>query len=672
MSLYTNDLIHESSPYLLQHAHNPVNWVAWSDEAFERARLENKLVLVSIGYSACHWCHVMEHECFEDEEVATWMNRYFICIKVDREERPDVDQVYMTAVQLMTQKGGWPLNCFTLPDGRPVYGGTYFPKEHWIQALKSLEHVFREKPDEVLDYAEKLQQGIQQSELVEKPQPLVPFEESKLGELVLRWSHNFDRREGGSNRAPKFPLPNNHEFLLHYATRKASAMTEKTLEQVYLTLDKMAFGGIYDQVGGGFCRYSVDVLWKVPHFEKMLYDNAQLVSLYAKAYQQSKNPTYKAIVVQTLNWVEREMTTPEGAFYSALDADSEGEEGKFYVWKEAELQEILGADFSWVKDFYNVNQLGYWEAGNYILMRSRHDAEFARQLKLSPGEFENKIARINQILLNERSRRVRPGLDNKCLTSWNAMQLEAYVDAYFALGDETYLLAAIKNARWIEGHQLDDRLNLFHNYNQGKSSIEGFLEDYAQVISAFIKLYQVTFDEHWLELARKICDKTIYDFRDDESRMFWFTDRNSKLIARKMDLNDNVTPATNSVMCRNLLLLGAYFDKKSYTEDAQQMLMNVYNGMEHYGSGYSNWAMALLHFLDGLKQICITGKNWKENLREVTAHYLPESIFSGGTESELPLLQGKDLAKNRFYLCIGNNCSLPEETLEKFIKTIVP
>jgi uncharacterized protein len=312
---FTNDLIKETSPYLLQHAHNPVNWVAWSKEAFEQAKREDKMVLVSIGYSACHWCHVMEHESFEDEEVATWMNRYFVCIKVDREERPDVDQVYMTAVQLMTQKGGWPLNCFTLPDGKPIYGGTYFQKEHWIQVLKSLEQTFRNKREEVLDYANKLQQGIQQSEWIQVPEAILTFQKEKVDELVLRWSHSFDNREGGSNRAPKFPLPNNYEFLLRYAH---TTQDEKIMKHVILTLDKMALGGIYDQLGGGFCRYSVDVLWKVPHFEKMLYDNAQVVSLYAKVYSLTKNQSYKDLIIQTLAWVEREMTTKEGAFYSAL------------------------------------------------------------------------------------------------------------------------------------------------------------------------------------------------------------------------------------------------------------------------------------------------------------------------------------------------------------------
>ena len=668
MNLFTNDLIKESSPYLLQHAHNPVNWVPWSEDAFKMAAREKKLVLVSIGYSACHWCHVMEHECFEDEEVAAWMNRSFVCIKVDREERPDVDQVYMTAVQLMTQQGGWPLNCFTLPDGRPVYGGTYFPKEHWIQVLQSVDHIYRNNPQEVYDYADKLQKGIQQSELIEKPQPLSGFSEEKLQELVLRWSKGFDLREGGNNRAPKFPLPNNYVFLLHYATTRDD---EKTLKHVFLSLDKMAFGGIYDQVGGGFCRYSVDVLWKVPHFEKMLYDNAQLVSLYSKAYQYSKNESYRHVIVQTLDWVEREMTTAEGVFYSALDADSEGQEGKFYVWKENELRELLGADFDWVKDFYNVNQLGYWEDGNYILMKSAHNSDFARKMNLSEGEFTQQVGRVNHILLDARNKRVRPGLDNKCLTSWNAMQLQAYVDAYLALGDETFLLAALKNARWIEKTQLLENLDLYHNFNGGKSSINGFLEDYAHVIAAFIRLYQANFDEHWLNLARKLCEKTIRDFRDPESKIFFFTDRHTKLIARKMDLNDNVIPATNSVMCLNLLFLGTYFDKKNYLNDARQMLMNVYDGMEHYGSGYSNWAIALIHFLDGIRDVCLTGSSWRSRLLELSEHYLPDVLFSGGTKSALPNLQEKDLSLDLCYICQENSCSLPEKDWEKFRGSIL-
>jgi len=326
MEKYTNELIKESSPYLRQHAHNPVHWIPWSDDLFKRAKRENKPVLISVGYSACHWCHVMEHECFEDEEVAALMNKHFINVKVDREERPDVDQVYMTAVQLMTQRGGWPLNCFTLPDGRPIYGGTYFPKDQWVHILRSLDHTFRTDLDKAVWYAEKLHEGIVLHELIDEPVKNEDLTQEKLHELVLRWSRSFDISEGGDARAPKFPLPSNYQFLLHYGVRFDH---EKTLLHVELTLDKMAMGGIYDQIGGGFTRYSVDMLWKVPHFEKMLYDNGQLISLYANAFRHFKKPLYKRTVYQTVEWLQREMLSKDGAFYSALDADSEGEEGKF-------------------------------------------------------------------------------------------------------------------------------------------------------------------------------------------------------------------------------------------------------------------------------------------------------------------------------------------------------
>jgi uncharacterized protein YyaL (SSP411 family) len=668
MEKYTNALIEETSPYLLQHAHNPVDWVSWSTDAFEKAEREGKLVLVSVGYSACHWCHVMEHECFEDEEVATLMNKFFVCIKVDREERPDVDQVYMTAVQLMTQQGGWPLNCFTLPDGRPVYGGTYFPKEQWMHILKSLEHMRKEDQEKMLEYAQSMQDGIQKSELIDVPAPVEPFSRAKTEELVLRWSKVFDQREGGSNRAPKFPLPNNYEFLLRYAELHQD---ESVLKQVELSLDKMAMGGIYDQIGGGFSRYSVDVLWKVPHFEKMLYDNGQLLSLYALAYRKFKKPVYKRIIDQTVAWLEREMLSTEGAFYSALDADSEGVEGKFYVWTDKALKEVLVDDYSWVKDLYSINQRGFWEDDNYILLRTESDSVFASKMNWTLDELEDQIKRVNQVLLDERSHRIRPGLDDKCLTSWNAMTLKGLCDSYMALGDENFLQLARKNAKWLVKCQHREDGGLRRNYKAGKSNINGFLEDYAHVIQGYISLYQVTFEEDWIEKACELTEYVIEHFQDKTSKMFYFTSDSTELIARKMELNDNVLPASNSVMANNLFFLGKLLDNETYLDDSKQMLANVYDGMEMYGSGYSNWGQLLLYSTEPFFEAMVVGEDYQEKLIQLQKHFLPAVIFAGGKNPTLPMVQEKQpFDSTWYYICSGNTCSPPTEDLDDALDMI--
>jgi uncharacterized protein YyaL (SSP411 family) len=668
MEKFTNQLIHETSPYLLQHAHNPVNWVPFSDGVFEQAKRENKLVLISVGYSACHWCHVMEHECFEDEEVADLMNTYFINVKVDREERPDVDQVYMTAVQLITQKGGWPLNCFTLPDGRPIYGGTYFPKDQWMHILRSLEHTFKNDREKAEEYAANLHEGIKNSELIAVAVKRDSFSEEKLHELVLRWSRNFDAMEGGESRAPKFPLPNNYEFLLEYGVKYENS---KVLKHVELTLDKMAMGGIYDQVGGGFSRYSVDMLWKVPHFEKMLYDNGQLLHLYAQAYNYFRKPLYKRVVYQTIEWLQREMLTKEGAFYSALDADSEGDEGKFYCWKPEELQALLGEDYAWVKDFYAVNQRGFWEGEKYILLRTESDQEFARKMNWTNVEFEEAIAKLNQKLLDERTHRVRPGTDDKCLTSWNAMTLKGLCQAYSAFGEEEFLQLAHKNARWILESQLQADGKLLRNYKNGKANIPAFLEDYAHVIDAFIDFYQITFDIQWLEKAQILTQTTLEHFHDSTSQMFYFTQSNTSLIARKMELNDNVLPASNSVMAHNLFKLGQLYSNKEYTKIAEQMLSNIYEGMEMYGSGYSNWASLLQHIVNDYYLLALVGKEVKEERKNLQHSYLPHVLFAGGNELNLPVLTDKKCTEETtMYVCYKGTCLLPTTKIEEVLKLV--
>ncbi|UPT66233.1 MAG: thioredoxin domain-containing protein [Sphingobacteriales bacterium JAD_PAG50586_3] len=407
---YTNQLINETSPYLLQHAHNPVNWYPWGEEALAKAKAENKMLLVSVGYSACHWCHVMERECFENEEVAALMNEYFINIKVDREERPDIDQVYMSAVQLMTGRGGWPLNCITLPDGRPIYGGTYFPKDNWMAILQQMAEIFTYERERAEDYAAKLTEGVALSGLAIKSTATDINWDGVLNETVATWMNNLDNVEGGPARAPKFPLPNNYLFLLRYATLYKN---ENLLKHVNLTLTKMAYGGIYDQLGGGFARYSVDGFWKVPHFEKMLYDNAQLVSLYAEAYKATGIVLYKEVVDDTLGFIERELTSPEGLFYSALDADSEGEEGKFYVWKKEELTALLGNDFAVFADYFNINLEGLWEHGNYILLRKKDEQTLAAQHGLSVSDLKDKVASWKNLLLAERAKKyVRDWMTN--------------------------------------------------------------------------------------------------------------------------------------------------------------------------------------------------------------------------------------------------------------------
>jgi uncharacterized protein YyaL (SSP411 family) len=477
-----NLLLHETSPYLLQHAHNPVNWRAWNDETLALAKSQNKLILVSIGYSACHWCHVMEKQCFENQEAARIMNKHFICIKVDREERPDVDAIYMQALQLMSGQGGWPLNCFTLPDGRPVYGGTYFPLERWITVLENLQNLFETNIGAMHEYAERLMIGIKQSQIYTV---IVPNEantslniKNLLSNSIHHWKKHFDLKDGGTQRVPKFPMPCNYNFLLNYGIANND---KDILEHVFTTLDKMSMGGLFDQIGGGFSRYSTDGIWKVPHFEKMLYDNAQLVSLYSKAYQKTNNNNYKSVIEKTLYFIEQELSGNNGEYYSALDADSEGEEGKYYVWKKEELQQLLGNDYEIFSNYYNVNEIGYWEHGNYILMRIKNNPEFCEEHKIKEAALDLLLSNWKNILLKHRNQRIKPSLDDKTLTSWNALMGKGYVDAYIALENDFYLNQAIKSGNFILKHLLSKDNLLYHSYKNEKATINGFLEDYAFV-----------------------------------------------------------------------------------------------------------------------------------------------------------------------------------------------
>lgn len=667
---HTNSLINETSPYLLQHAHNPVDWYAWNEESLKKAKDEDKLILVSIGYSACHWCHVMEHESFEDSSVAAYMNEHFINIKVDREERPDVDQVYMNAVQLMTGSGGWPLNCFALPDGRPIFGGTYFPKDQWMDVMGKVSGIWKDQREQAFTYAENLTQGVMQSELIEKNTSEAAFKIEALDELWSKWEGLIDLKEGGPNRAPKFPIPNNFLYLQRYGQQTEN---QSVLDYVDLTLTKMALGGIYDQADGGFARYSTDAKWKVPHFEKMMYDNGQLVSLYSEAYQRTKNPLYQQTVEQTLTWIAREMTTEKGAFYSALDADSDGEEGKYYVWKKDEFDALLGDDSRLMRDYFNVNAKGLWEHGNHILLRDESDESFASKHELSVEELRKKVDSAREKLFKAREKRIRPGLDDKQLTSWNAIMLRGYVDAYRVFGKSEYLEAAKKNAEFILQTQRKDDGGLWHNHKEGRSTINGFLEDYSFTIEALVALYQATFDRQYLEAANELAAYTIEHFQDPISGMFFFNSNDDpQLIARKMEVTDNVIPSSNSSLANGLFLLGHLLDKKEYLEASSQMLNNVVPSFTEYGSWYSNWANLMMNHVKPFYEIAIVGSDWDKKRSEFETHYIPNKMLLGAPgDSDLPLLEMKYVeGDTRIYVCQNKSCLLPVGEVEEAIKQI--
>jgi uncharacterized protein len=680
----SNKLIHETSPYLLQHAQNPVEWYSWGKEALLKAQSENKLILVSIGYSACHWCHVMEHESFEDDKVAEIMNKYFICIKIDREERPDIDQIYMNAVQLMTGSGGWPLNCFCLPDQRPIYGGTYFRKTDWMNLLLNLADFWNNKPEEAEKYAIKLTEGIRQSEQFNFIGDETEYNKKDLLAIFEPWKRLFDMSEGGYNRAPKFPLPNNWQFMLRYAHLMKDDAAHVSAR---LTLQKMAFGGIYDHIGGGFARYSVDGHWHVPHFEKMLYDNAQLVSLYSEAYQYTPDEIYKGIVFETLDFIKREMTSPEGGFYAALDADSEGVEGKFYTFTKEELYTILGEDEAIFSIYYSITATGNWEEEHTnILFRNQEDAELALKLGMSVNELHNKIAVAKQKVFNYRAKRIRPGLDNKILASWNGMMLKAYTDAYRVFDHHQFLDAAINSANFILNNLSQDgtltrvyKKTLFkEKKGQAPSPPEdswceaAFLDDYAFVIDGLIGLYEATFDEGWLQHAKRLSDHVIINFYDEASGLFYYTSKTGEqLIARKHEVMDNVIPSSNSVMAHNLFKLGHLFDNNRYTDISSQQLRNVRPHIKSYGSGYSNWAMLLLNHVFGIFEITVTGIEAEAKRKEFEKNYIPNKIFLGGTSGTLPLLQDKWNSETKIFVCQNKTCSLPVTEVSDAIKQIV-
>jgi uncharacterized protein YyaL (SSP411 family) len=665
-----NRLANSTSPYLLQHANNPVNWYPWGSEALQKARDENKLILVSIGYSACHWCHVMEHESFEDEQVAAVMNEYFVCIKVDREERPDVDQIYMSAVQLISGRGGWPLNCICLPDQRPIYAGTYFRKNDWTSLLFNLADYYKQKPTEAQEYATRLTEGIQKYESIPFVDQQPDYTEADLQLIVNNWKKYMDGTEGGMGTAPKFPMPNNWQFLIRYAHL---VKDEQIAQLAKLTLHKMAFGGIYDHLGGGFARYSVDGLWHVPHFEKMLYDNAQLIGLYAEAYTWQPDELYKQVVNETIDFAVRELLSPEGGFYSALDADSEGVEGKFYVFAKEEIQQLLGDEADLFCIYYHITDEGNWEEEQTnILFKRGQDDELAEMLGLPVNKMLERVASSRKKIFEARSKRIRPGLDNKILASWNGLMLKGVCDACRAFNNPEYLDIALKNADFMITNLIHDgRISRVYKSLGGEGRGEAFLDDYANIIDAFISLYEVTFDEQWLQHAIALADNAIAHYYDKTGGVFFYTaDDDEQLIARKSEIMDGVTPASNSVMARNFKKLGLLFDKEEYIGIAAQLLRNIFPHLAKYGSAYSNWSMLLLDEVFGTYEVAIVGDDSETFRVQMENNYIPNKIMLGGKKGSLPLLRDKFGSSTQVFICKDKTCGLPAADIAGALKQI--
>ena len=672
---HTNALIDETSPYLLQHAHNPVNWNAWNAEILAQAKKENKLLLISIGYAACHWCHVMEHECFEDEDVAAVMNQHFVNIKIDREERPDVDHIYMDALQMMTGSGGWPLNIVALPDGRPFWGATYVRKKDWITVLGQLATLYKTDPKKVTDYAKNLANGLQSINLIPSPENQETITKEAIKDAVSQWSQYFDTFLGGHKRAPKFMMPVNLDFLLHYATL---FQDQNITDYVHTTLTRMAYGGIYDHLGGGFSRYSVDTKWHVPHFEKMLYDNAQLISLYAKAYGANGNILYKKVVEETISFVSRELMSAEAGFYSSLDADSinpkgELKEGAYYVWTEAELQELLKDDFALFKDYYNINSYGFWEEEMYVLIRDATDEEVAKKHDLDINSLNKRIENCKKLLLEKREVRPRPRLDDKILTSWNALMIKGLSEAYRYLGNTDYLVMAKKTAAFLEQRILKKDGSIYHNHKEGKSTIEGFLEDYATLIDAYLALYEVTFEEEWLNRAAALTDHCLAHFLQEESGLFYFTsDTQDVMVRRSLETTDNVIPASNSILAHCLFKLSGFFPEGNYLSHFEKMITHMRESILKNPNSHAHWLQLPLFQNFPFQEVVITGKSYQEYAADIRGIYLP-NILLAGTEnkSTLSLFENRiDAAKTQIYICENGACKLPVSSPEEALKLL--
>lgn len=701
MPKFTNKLADESSPYLLQHAHNPVNWYPWGDEALQKAKEEDKPILVSIGYSACHWCHVMEHESFEDEETAKLMNDNFINIKIDREERPDLDHIYMGAVQTMTGSGGWPLNVFLTPDRKPFYGGTYFPPQKafnrasWKEVLQGVSKLFKEKRQEVEAQAEELTQHIGRSNIntqiknlsIDLPGEI--FTKQQVDEIFENIMKQADKKWGGFGNAPKFPQTFTINYLLRY---HHYTKNEEALNQACLSLDKMIQGGIYDQIGGGFARYSTDVEWLAPHFEKMLYDNALLIRTLSDAYQITPNASYKKTIEQTIDFVEKQLMHENGGFYSALDADSEGEEGKYYVWSYEEINEILGNDAVLFCEYYDVTPNGNWSERTPMSKRTPLEKEehknilrvltplhdFARQKNLDEGKAEQQLKSSEEKLLKIRNKRIRPLTDDKILLGWNALMITTLCKAAAALDISRYKEMAIENFNFLFSNFKvnDNDFELYHTYKEGMAKYPAFLDEYACLIEACISLQEITSDNKYIEYARSLTEYVFENFTASEEDFFYYSGKKQNdVIVRKKEIYDGAVPSGNSVMAGNLFYLSVILDNTTWKQKATGFLNNLSELIIKYPTSFGNWACLLIDIFAGINEIAICGNGF-ENLRdELITHFIPNKVLqctNNPQEDEYPLLAQKSVStKPLIYLCRNYTCQSPVDNIPSIINQIV-
>ena len=668
-----NRLINETSPYLLQHAHNPVDWYPWGEEALRKAQAENKPILLSIGYSACHWCHVMERESFEDPQIAGIMNEHYVSIKVDREERPDLDSLYMNAVQALTGSSGWPMTVFLTPDGKPFYGGTYFPPVDsrgmpgFPKVLLGVAESYRNRRGDVTRATQQLVSHLQH--MAQPVQGLEPLSPDILHEAYRALAESYDYQNGGFGSAPKFPQPMAYEFVLRYYHL---AKSPRALEMVEIVAQKMAMGGIYDQIGGGFHRYSTDSYWLVPHFEKMLYDNALLSRLYLHIYQATGNPLYRRVAEETLDYVRREMTDASGGFYSTQDADSEGVEGKFFVWDAEEVDTVLGPEAGpLVAEYFGVTGAGNFEGKN-ILNLPEGAESVAQGTSMTVEELESIVGRAKSLLLEVRERRVHPARDEKILSGWNGLMMRSFAEAASILGRRDYEQVAAANASFLLG-RLEKDGRLLRTYKDGRANLKGYLEDYAFVADGLLALYEVSFDHRWLEEARRLADNMVDLFWEEGQDAFYDTGKDHEaLIVRPRDVFDNATPCGSSVAVDVLLHLSVLTGEADYSRRAAAALRGMRQYLTQAPIGTGHWLCSLDFYLSTPKEIAIVGQRSNQAtqalLEVVYGSYLPNKVVAGSdpglpvhSSSVIPLVQGREMNGGRptAYVCHNYVCQLP-------------